>query len=128
MHLVAAAIVRHEGRVLVARRDAQQPMAGFWEFPGGKVDHGESVEDCLVRELYEELGVVARTNRILCESFYHYDHGSFKIVAIETFLESHDFDLRTHDSIDWLWPNQLLSINLLPGDIPIAKFLTEDHK
>jgi 8-oxo-dGTP diphosphatase len=55
--VVAAALVRDDGRVLLARRPAGKPLAGLWEFPGGKVEPGETPENALARELHEELGI-----------------------------------------------------------------------
>jgi 8-oxo-dGTP diphosphatase len=125
MRLVTAAIIRKGDLVLVARRSPSQKLAGFWEFPGGKVEENESLEDCLVREIREELGVTATAGRTLCESDFHYEHGFFRIVAIEALVESTDFTLKDHDKIAWLPPQQLHSLSLLPADEPIVAVLEE---
>jgi 8-oxo-dGTP diphosphatase len=127
MRLVAAAVIRKGDLILVARRDQSQKLPGFWEFPGGKVEPGETVAECIVREIYEELGVVAIAKRVLCTSVFHYDHGSFEIVAVETEVESENFRPQTHDQFDWVLPRQLAGLALLPGDFPIAEVLIEEH-
>ncbi len=125
MRLVTAAIIRKGPLVLVARRDPLQKLSGFWEFPGGKVEDGETLEECLVREIYEELGVRATAGQTLCESEFHYEHGSFRIVAIEATVESIEFSLKVHDEIAWLLPQQLSELALLPADRPIIEILKE---
>ena len=68
MKQVAAAIAIEGGKVLVTRRAAGQSLAGFWEFPGGKVEPGEDVQSCIVRELHEELGVASTAGEIIDSS------------------------------------------------------------
>lgn len=68
MKQVAAAIVFDDGKVLVTRRAAGQKLAGFWEFPGGKLEPGEDVQSCIVRELQEELGVASTAGEVLTVS------------------------------------------------------------
>ena len=58
--VVACALIDVDGRVLIAQRPAGKPMAGLWEFPGGKVENGERLEETLIRELLEELGIVVQ--------------------------------------------------------------------
>lgn len=120
MKLVAAAIAINDGLVLLARRAAGQSQAGYWEFPGGKLEPGETVQDCIVRELIEELGVHCHAREVLAESIYEYPGGVIKLIAVEVLLRSHDFRLSVHDAIRWVAPNALLDMNLAPADIPIA--------
>ena len=68
MKIVTAAIVQDNGRYLIARRRLGEKLAGMWEFPGGKVEFGESLPECLKRELMEELGVKADVGEVLAES------------------------------------------------------------
>jgi 8-oxo-dGTP diphosphatase len=125
MQIVAAAIICEYGRYLVARRGQSKKLAGKWEFPGGKVENGESLENCLERELLEELGVSVQVGKVVIESQYRYDHGEFLIVAIEAKLISKDLTLTVHDAVKWLTPQELLDLDLSPADIPIALFLAE---
>jgi 8-oxo-dGTP diphosphatase len=111
---------------LIARRAPSEKLAGFWEFPGGKVDGDESLASCLVREIREELGVNVIPGRTLCESDYVYEHGSFRIVAIEAEADSHDFELKVHDKVAWMLPEQIEELPLLPADKPIIEILKGD--
>ena len=70
--VVAAAVVERDGRFLVTRRQQGVHLEGYWEFPGGKCEPGESIADCLVRELWEELAVVGRVGEELFAVTHHY--------------------------------------------------------
>jgi 8-oxo-dGTP diphosphatase len=70
MVVVAAGVIRRDGRVLITRRMAGAHLAGYWEFPGGKVEAGEDPEAALVRELGEELGIEAEVGRIEDVAFH----------------------------------------------------------
>jgi len=123
MKIVTAAIIRKNGKVLLTRRAPGEKLEGFWEFPGGKLEPGESPQRCLERELMEELGVDAKAGDIVCSSDYSYDHGAFNLIAIETTLASDDFVPTVHDKIEWVDPKHLLAYELLPADISIAEYI-----
>lgn len=123
MMLVTAAIIKKNGSVLIARRGPREKLAGYWEFPGGKVEGKETLAACLIREIYEELGVPVVPGRTICESDYSYEHGSFRIIAIETTTESYAFKLKVHDQIAWVPPKRLPAFALLPADKPIVDIL-----
>ena len=118
---VSAAVVIKNQKVLLTRRSPNDNLAGYWEFPGGKVESNETPQQCLKRELEEELGINSIPGDILCESVYEYDHGEFKIIAILTDLASEDFDLKIHDKLEWVDIRELLNYELLQADIPIAE-------
>ncbi len=113
--------------MLVTRRAAGQNLAGFWEFPGGKVEPGEDVQSCIVRELHEELGVASTAGEVIDRSEYSYPGGAISLIAIEVSLHSTDFILSVHDDHAWIDLGDLLTLNLAPADIPIAKGLIERH-
>lgn len=127
MKQVAAAIAISEGKVLVTRRAAGQKLAGYWEFPGGKLEPGEDVKTCIVRELQEELGVSSTAGEVLTISEYTYPGGAISLIAIEVSLHGSDFTLTVHDEYAWKAPGELLGLNLAPADIPIAESLKDTH-
>jgi 8-oxo-dGTP diphosphatase len=118
--VVTAAIIRTNGFVLLARRSSGQNLAGFWEFPGGKVEDGETSEECLARELQEELGIQTIIGRKCAESSYQYDHGTFRIVAYFVEWLAGDLRPRVHDRVEWVKFRDLGEYQLLPADDPIA--------
>lgn len=69
---VAAALLFRDGKILIAQRNADSHLGGLWEFPGGKREPGETFEQCLVRELREELGVEVKTGRLFEEITHVY--------------------------------------------------------
>ena len=79
--VVTAAIIPREDCVLLARRSPGEKLAGSWEFPGGKVEAGETPEGSLARELLEELGIEVRIGDRVAESSYEYEHGTFRVIA-----------------------------------------------
>jgi 8-oxo-dGTP diphosphatase len=123
MKNVTAAIVEREGRYLLARRAPGQNLAGFWEFPGGKVEADETFEECLARELMEELNLETQVLDHFCDSVYHYDKGSITLIAYRVQILGGWMRLSVHDEVDWFQPNEMLTINLAPADIPIAERL-----
>lgn len=117
---VAAAIVTESGHVLVTRRAPGQKLAGFWEFPGGKVEHDETPQGCIVRELGEELSLTVIAGEIIAESVFTYPDGAINLIAVETQIVGGSIALTVHDAFEWHKPADLLDIQLAPADIPIA--------
>jgi ADP-ribose pyrophosphatase len=121
--VVAAAIIRKNKSVLLARRSAGQKLAGFWEFPGGKVENGETAEECLARELVEELGILTRIGKKCAESLHQYEHGNFRLVAYLVDCIGGEPRPSVHDRLEWVKIDDLKRYQLLPADIPILESL-----
>lgn len=119
---VTCALIRNdEGLVLAVRRGPAMGNAGKWEFPGGKTRPGEDHEDCIVREIDEELGInIIITGRLDVSEF---DYGDRQIRLIPFTCETLATKphLREHDEYRWLRPEEILSLDLTAADIPIAK-------
>ncbi len=126
MKKVTAAIIFKNNYVLLTRRSTGQNLEGYWEFPGGKIENNETPQECLERELSEELGVGATAGKIIAESVYEYGHGVIKLLAIETEIESENFTLSVHDKIEWVQLDNLINYKLAPADISIAKTIIEN--
>jgi 8-oxo-dGTP diphosphatase len=118
---VAAAIVFYDQRILVARRAPGQNLEGLWEFPGGKLEDEESPQHCVVRELAEELSIIVEPGETLTESLYAYPGGVINLIAVLAEAQRPDVCLTVHDAVEWLAPNELLTVDLAPADIPIAE-------
>ncbi|WP_037499262.1 (deoxy)nucleoside triphosphate pyrophosphohydrolase [Sphingomonas jaspsi] len=125
MKQVAAAIVVHNNRILVARRGPGQSLEGLWEFPGGKLEECESPQQCVIREIEEELSLEIQAGEILCESVHHYPGGAINLIAVLATTGSRKLEMTVHDGIQWLSPAELLTVDLAPADIPIALRLAE---
>ena len=118
---VAAAIIIQDGRLFAARRRPGVHLAGYWELPGGKLETSETAEQCLERELQEELNIVARIGEFFGESTH--DYGA-KIVRLFVYLVEHvsgNFELVAHDEFRWLPLDQIDSVKWAPADIAIVE-------
>jgi 8-oxo-dGTP diphosphatase len=124
---VTAAIICKNEKILIARRAAGENMAGGWEFPGGKLEKGETPEECLERELSEEFGVAARVGDFFCESIYRYPKGTIRLLAYFAEIVRGEIGLSVHDKIAWVTADEIRAYDLLPADIPIAEKLAGGH-
>jgi 8-oxo-dGTP diphosphatase len=120
---VTAAILEKNNKILIARRPNGDSLAGYWEFPGGKIEIGETPEQCLEREISEELGLVKRVNKLFCESKYAYPNKCVALLAYFCELVSGEPKLNVHDRMEWVSYSQLGNYNFAPADIPIIEKL-----
>ena len=120
MRQVTAAVIIEDGRLLIARRAPGQSLEGLWELPGGKIEPGETPQQCLVRELAEELAMSATVGDVIARTIHHYDHGSFEMLAMETTRDS-DFELRVHDAFAWVAADEVTEYPLAPADVALLK-------
>jgi len=121
--LVAAAVIITEGNVLLTRRPEGKPQAGFWEFPGGKIEPGESPNRALKREIREELGLQIEVLHITEVLFHSYDWGDVLILAYQCRIISgtpRNIEVAEHR---WVPLQDLHQFNLLPADAPLIKKL-----
>jgi 8-oxo-dGTP diphosphatase len=125
VRIVTAGILRRQedGAILLVRRGSGESLAGYWEFPGGKVEPDETEEACLQRKLAEELEITVRIGNFVKESHYKYAHGEFLLKAYEVEFFEQPISLSVHDSLAWVSLNDLISYRLAPADIPIAEAL-----
>lgn len=119
---VICAVIVRDGRALLARRTPGQKHEGLWEFPGGKVEAGETDAACLERELQEEFGVAGRTGAHLCDSVCAYPELDLQITLCAYFFDwqSGEFQLRVHDQILWADAQALKTAQLTAADVQIA--------
>lgn len=122
VEVVGAAVVR-DGRVMLCRRAVGEREAGFWEFPGGKVHEGETAEECLARELEEELGIGARVGEFVAENVHAYEHVTIRLRVYRVEWVTGELALSVHDAVEWVQTSALLSYDLAPADVPIAEGL-----
>ena len=122
---VAAAVFIKRDSVLVARRARGQHLAYKWEFPGGKIEENETPEECLQREIIEELDVTVKVCDYIGESIFNYPDKVIRLIAYQVELVSGDFSFTVHDKINWVPVHDLLQVDLAEADIPIAAIIQE---
>ena len=117
LRFVAAALIVRGGEVLICQRRADQPMALQWEFPGGKIEHGETPEQALARELHEELGIEARIGPRVTHVRHNYRHGGavdLQFFAVREF--SGDLENRIFAQVRWTRLEDLPNYDFLAAD------------
>ena len=124
--VAACALIDVDGRVLLAQRPAGKPMAGLWEFPGGKVESGERPEDSLIRELKEELGIVVREACLAPLTFASHAYPEFHLLMPLFVCRRWDGMVtpREGQRLAWVRPNRLREYAMPPADEPLIAHLT----
>lgn len=117
---VTAAILVKDDKILIAKRKSGGKLPDKWEFPGGKVEAGESTQACLTREMQEEFGINVRIGQFMGESVYHYQHGSIRLLAYLARWQGGDFSLKDHTDYAWVQSDQLEEFDFTPADLPFV--------
>ncbi len=121
---VSGAIFRNGDKVLLMRRAVDQPLAGEWEFPGGKFECNETGPECLHRELAEELGIDAKIGELCATATITTDSGkSIELYVYEIISYTGDIELRAHDLMEWVCLSDLPTHPQLPADKIISEQL-----
>jgi 8-oxo-dGTP diphosphatase len=121
--VVTAAVILRENRYLVTRRQRGVHLEGFWEFPGGKCDAGESLAACLARELREELDVEARIGGEIHVVTHRYDDRIVELHFIECELAG-DPQPQLGQEMRWVPPGELMMLEFPPADTELIRMLT----
>ncbi len=122
---VTCAIIIRDKRILVTRRSERMSMPLKWEFPGGKVEPGESPEDCLLRELMEELNIRVNLLHKLDPQPYHYPDFSIRLLPFVATFGSGEIVLHEHMAYQWLTTDELPQIDWAAADIPVLNAFLE---
>jgi 8-oxo-dGTP diphosphatase len=124
--VAACALVDADGRVLLAQRPEGKPMAGLWEFPGGKVETGERPEETLIRELEEELGIVVKEACLAPLTFASHTYPDFHLLMPLYVCRRWDgmVTAREGQGLAWVRPNRLREYPMPPADVPLVAHLT----
>ena len=126
INVVAAIVLDDEKRILATQR-GYGDWKGWWEFPGGKIEAGESAEVALRREIMEELGVEIVIENLLCTVEYDYPTFHLTMHCYICYVESGEIELREHNSACWLTRETLDSVKWLPADLDVINQLNANH-
>lgn len=123
----AVALVDTDGRVLLAQRPEGKSMAGLWEFPGGKVEPGETPENCLIRELHEELGIETWDSCLAPLTFASHTYADFHLLMPLFVCRKWDGIPKPVENqvLKWVEPSKLRDYPMPPADIPLIPILRD---
>ncbi|HWD25980.1 MAG TPA: (deoxy)nucleoside triphosphate pyrophosphohydrolase [Rhizomicrobium sp.] len=127
MLVVACALIDADGRVLIAERPPQKAMAGLWEFPGGKIELGESPETALIRELAEELGIAVKDACLAPFAFASHAYADFHLLMPLYVCRRWEGTPvpREHSALKWVRPRDLTQYPMPPADVPLIPMLRD---
>ena len=117
---VTAAILEKDGRIIIAQRKSKDHLAGKWKFPGGKIEPGETPEECLARELKEEFCIEVSIGNFLGSNVHHYDHISIELMAFRTIWIGGEINSTDHKDYKWVTIEELDQFDFAPADRPFV--------
>jgi 8-oxo-dGTP diphosphatase len=125
--VAACALIDVDGRVLIAKRPAGKALAGLWEFPGGKVEPGETPEECLIRELDEELGITVAHACLAPFVFASHAYESMHLLMPLYLCRRWEgfATAREHDALAWVKPARMSEYPMPPADLPLVAWLRD---
>ncbi len=123
----AVALIDHDGRVLLAQRPEGKSMAGLWEFPGGKVEGGETPEAALVRELHEELGIETWNSCLAPLTFASHTYDDFHLLMPLFACRKWNGIVQPKEgqTLKWVYPKDFSNYPMPPADIPLIPILRD---
>ncbi|MEL0076729.1 MAG: 8-oxo-dGTP diphosphatase MutT [Alphaproteobacteria bacterium] len=127
VHVSAVALIDVDGRVLLAQRPEGKSMAGLWEFPGGKIEPGETPEAALIRELDEELGINTKESCLAPISFASHSYETFHLVMLVYACRKWQGHPRPIEggALAWVRANKLRDYPMPPADLPLIAVLQD---
>jgi 8-oxo-dGTP diphosphatase len=123
---VVGAAIRKGDCVLAAQRGPEQALAGQWEFPGGKVERGESLEQALIREVREELGCEIAVGKHVTTTTHVYDFATIRLATYYAALTAGTPTAIEHADVRWIPISEMAALLWAPADIPTVRMIVED--
>lgn len=121
--VVGAVILSAEGKIFATKRGEKMSLPGLWEFPGGKIEAGETPQQALVREVQEELGAHVEVGEFVTTTDHEYDFGIVSLSTYRCELVSGTPTISEHSDSIWIEPNRLDELEWAPADVPAVEIL-----
>ena len=119
---VTAGIIQYQGKILIAQRKSTKSLGGYWEFPGGKIEDGETCSDCLAREIKEEFDISINVGDFLMETEHTYDFGNLKMYVYRALWDGKgSIRICDHDDYKWVTLEEMKNYRFAPADIPVVE-------
>lgn len=123
---IAAAVIEQNGKIFIAQRAKNDALYGKWEFPGGKVEEKETLEECLRRELFEELDIIATVGQYLCTSTFYHKDTIFDMCMFKVTTFTGTIKLKEHSASAWVSRKELSLYSFPEPDLPVVDFLQKE--
>ncbi|TCO77431.1 8-oxo-dGTP diphosphatase MutT [Marinisporobacter balticus] len=124
--VVAAIIINEQQQILIAKRKEEKMLGGYWEFPGGKIESGETAEESLIRELMEEMHIDIKIYKYFGENIYTYERETIKLIGYIAEIVKGKIILTDHSDYKWVKKQELTKYNMAPADIYFIKKLEKE--
>ena len=124
--IVVGAVITRDNLVLAAQRSATMSLPGMWEFPGGKIEPGETEQEALVREIDEELGAEILVGQRITSTRHEYDFGFVTLTTFYATLMSESIDRTEHSELRWVTAEEMRDLDWAPADIPAIELIIAD--
>ena len=116
INVVAAVIFNEDNKILIAQRNLKKSQGGLWEFPGGKIESGETREHAIVREIKEEMNIEIEVETYLAEKVFEYPEKTINLIALKCKIINGKITLNEHEDAKWINKNELTNYNFAPAD------------
>lgn len=123
MKQVTAAIIKDNDKYLICQRGADDECSLLWEFPGGKLEEGETLEECIIREIKEELDLDIKVQGIFTTSIYYFNHKEIYFTVYNAVIVAGQMKLNVHNDVRWVGLNELNKYTFMPADIEFVEKL-----
>lgn len=121
--VVAGILINKNNEILIAKRKEEKILGGYWEFPGGKIDDGETPEESLIRELMEEMNINIKINKYFGENIYDYERGTIRLIAYIGEISAGQITLTDHSEYQWIKKDEFIKYKMAPADVYFVKKL-----
>ncbi len=116
INVVAAVITDENNRILITQRNLKKSQGGLWEFPGGKIENGETREEAIIREIKEELDVNIKADQYIDEKVFNYPEKDINLIAMKCSIISGKILLKEHEDAKWVISSELVNYDFAPAD------------
>lgn len=126
INVVAGVIINNKKEIFIAKRNLKKSQGGLWEFPGGKIEQGETKEQAIERELREELDINVKAEKYLGEKIFKYPTKEINLIAIKCKIISGAIKLEEHEDAKWVKKEELANFEFAPADYFIVDLICTD--